>query len=54
MIEFRWRNGSLQYRERCFEVDASGALCGLTEFGEWKTVPDEGRYSQEAGGETDE
>ena len=38
MIELRWVNRTLQYRERSFQVDASGALCGLTEFGKWKTV----------------
>jgi len=38
MIEFRWVNRELQYRERTFQIDASGAFCGVTEFGEWKTV----------------
>ena len=47
MIELRWVNQtvegekrlSLQYRERSFQVDASGAFCGVTDFGDWKTVP---------------
>ena len=39
MIEFRWVGKDLQYRERSFQVDASGAFCGVTEFGEWQTVP---------------
>ena len=38
MIELRWVNRLLQYRERSFQVDAAGALCGVTDFGEWKTV----------------
>ena len=38
MIELRWVNRQLQYRERSFQVDASGAFCGVTDFGEWKTV----------------
>jgi len=38
VIELRWVNRSLQYRERSFQVDASGAFCGVTDFGEWKTV----------------
>lgn len=38
MVEFRWIGRELQYRERSFEVDASGAFCGLTDFGDWRTV----------------
>ena len=38
MVEFRWVNRQLQYRERSFQVDASGAFCGVTDFGDWKTV----------------
>lgn len=38
MIELRWVGRQLQYRERSFQVDASGALCGVTDFGDWKTV----------------
>ncbi len=40
MIEFRWFNGVLQYRERGFQVDASGAFCGVTDFGDWIAIPD--------------
>jgi len=38
VVEFRWFGRSLQFRQRSFQVDASGALCGLTEFGPWETV----------------
>lgn len=38
MFEFRWAGRQLQYRERGFQVDASGAFCGLSDFGGWKTV----------------
>ncbi len=38
MVEFRWVGRQLQYRQREFQVDASGAFCGLTEFGVWQTV----------------
>ena len=38
MIELRWAGKALQYRQRQFQVDASGAFCGVTEFGEWQTV----------------
>lgn len=40
MIEFRWLGRKLQYRDRSFQVDASGSFCGLTEFSDWKTVED--------------
>ena len=39
MIEFAWSGGELFYRERSFQVDAAGAFCGVTDFGEWKKVP---------------
>ena len=38
MVELRWVNRQLQYRCRDFQMDASGALCGLTEFGNWQVV----------------
>jgi len=38
MIELRWVGRSLQYRQREFQVDAAGAFCGLTDFGEWQAV----------------
>ena len=38
MIEFRWVARELQYRERSFQVDAAGAFCGVTDFGDWQTV----------------
>lgn len=41
MVELRWWGRRLQYRQRQFQVDASGAFCGLTDFGPWQTVPDE-------------
>lgn len=39
MIELRWFDGVLHYRERGFQVDASGAFCGVTEWSDWKRVP---------------
>ena len=39
MIELRFSNGSLQYRTKNFQVDGSGAFCGLTDFGPWLDVP---------------
>lgn len=39
MIEFAWSGGELFFRERSFQVDASGAFCGVTDFGDWKKVP---------------
>lgn len=39
MIELRWVDDVLQYRTRGFEVDASMAFCGLTDFGPWRNVP---------------
>lgn len=39
MVEFRWVGEELQFRERGFQVDAAGAFCGVTEFGQWQTVP---------------
>lgn len=39
MVEFAWSGGELFYRERSFQVDAAGAFCGVTDFGEWKKVP---------------
>ncbi len=38
MIEMRWVGRQLQFRERNFQVDASGSFCGVTEFGTWQTV----------------
>ena len=38
MIEFRWVGRQLQFRERNFQVDASGSFCGVTDFGTWQTV----------------
>lgn len=38
MIELRWVNRQLQYRQRAFEVDASGAFCGVAEWGHWEIV----------------
>ena len=38
MIELRWVNRQLHYRQRAFQVDASGAFCGVTEFGKWIAV----------------
>jgi hypothetical protein len=44
MIEIRWvdvggGNLQLQQRSRGFQVDASGAFCGLTAWSEWEAVP---------------
>lgn len=38
MIEMRWSGRTLQYRQRNFCADASGALCGQTDFGPWVDV----------------
>lgn len=32
-------SSQLQVRTRGFQVDASGALCGLTEWSEWALIP---------------
>ena len=51
MIELRWIGRVLQYRQRGFQQDASGSFCGITEFGDWETIPDvvgtSGRYDAE-------
>ncbi len=39
LIQLRLIYGRIQYRQRGFVVDASGAFCGLTEFGEWQDIP---------------
>jgi hypothetical protein len=44
MFELRWVNdgdGNLQLQQRScgFQVDASGAFCGLTAWSEWEAVP---------------
>ena len=39
MFELRWFGTELQYRQRNFVQDASGALCGMTKFGPWQAVP---------------
>ena len=38
MVEFRIVNGQLQYRQRGFQVDASGAFCGVTDFFGWRGI----------------
>lgn len=38
MIELRWFGKELQVRQRSFQQEASGALCGVTDFGKWETV----------------
>lgn len=44
MNEIRWvadgrGNMQLQHRTRGFQIDASGAFCGVTEWSEWSAVP---------------
>lgn len=39
-IDLRWLAGQLEIRHRPFVVDASGAFCGLGEWGEWHPIPD--------------
>lgn len=44
MFEMRWvsdRDGNLQLQQRSrgFQVDASGAFCGLTAWSDWAAVP---------------
>lgn len=39
MIEMKWLNGKLYFRQRDFQVDASTHFCGLTDFGSWQEVP---------------
>ena len=41
MIELRWYGNDLEYRVRYFQVDASGAFCGVSDFGPWIEVPRE-------------
>jgi len=38
MVEMRWVGRQLQFRERNFQIDASGSFCGVTDFGPWQTV----------------
>ena len=38
MIELRWMGRQLQYRTREPLIDASGAFCGVSDFGDWKAV----------------
>jgi len=38
MIEMRWNGRDLEFRQRSFQVDASGAFCGVTEFDPWQKV----------------
>ena len=40
MVEFRWVGRELQFRQRSFHLDASGAFCGVTEFSSWESVPE--------------
>ena len=40
MIQLRWRGRTLEYRQRSFQVDASGAFCGVTDYDEWRAVGD--------------
>lgn len=43
LVELRWfdhgNRTMLQYRTRQPVADASGAICGFTEWGEWRNVP---------------
>ncbi len=41
MIEIRWVGRQLQFRQRAFQVDAAGAFCGVTDFDDWQTVPEQ-------------
>jgi hypothetical protein len=44
MFELRWVNDGdgnlqLQHRSRGFQVDAYGAFCAVTAWGDWEAVP---------------
>ena len=38
MIEIRWVGRVLEFRQRSFQIDASGSFCGLGDFGKWEIV----------------